>query len=48
MNAKGSYPCLKQELLEGWSGKSWVELVRRIPRVSFSSRDSRLAVLVLK
>lgn len=28
-------PCLKQELLEGWSGNSWVELVGRSPGVTF-------------
>lgn len=35
-------PALKQELLEGWSGKSWVELVGRIPRVTFSFTASQV------
>lgn len=34
-------PTLKQELLEGWAGKSWVELVGRMPRVTFSLRASQ-------
>jgi hypothetical protein len=34
--------CPKQALLEGWSGKSWAELVGRIPTVTFSSRASQL------
>lgn len=35
-------PCLKQELLEGWSGNSWVELVGRSPGVTFSFRPLQL------